>query len=471
MLNLRLKEIAVWTRGTLHGSDAAVHAISTDSRTLSSGELFVALVGERHDGHRHLAEAAARGAVGVLVSRHVDIALPQIVVADTLHALGDLASAVRAQCDTCVIGITGSNGKTTVKTLTAGILARHGRTHGNAASFNNEIGVPLTLLAMPDDTEYAVLEMGAGKPGDIDYLAAIARPRIGLVNNVGPAHLERMHSLEGIAETKGAMYRALPPGGVAVINADDAFAGYFTGLAGARRVLRFGLDAPADVRAGDLDLGADASEFSLATPAGDATVRLPLPGRHNVANALAAAALAHAAGAGMDEIVAGLEAAESVAARLRRRPSPQGWVLFDDSYNANPGSTLAAIATLALQPGERWLVLGDMAELGSEGGALHARIGQAARAQGIARVYAVGKLAAGAAGAFGEGGYVYPDQAALIAALRGDLHPGVSVLIKGSHSSHMENVVAALLDDGLPDDGLLDDGSLDNGKGGGRHVA
>jgi UDP-N-acetylmuramoyl-tripeptide--D-alanyl-D-alanine ligase len=452
VLNLRLSEIAVWTRGSLRGADASVSAISTDSRTLAPGDLFVALVGEHHDGHDHVAEAGARGAAAVLVSRRVDTDLPQVVVADTMHALGDLASAVRAQRDVTVVGITGSNGKTSVKTLAARILARQGRTHSNAASFNNEIGVPLTLLAMPDDTEYAVLEMGAGKPGDIDYLAAIVRPRIGLVNNIGPAHLERMHSLEGIAETKGAIYRALPPDGVAVINADDAFAGYFTGLAGARRVLRFGLEKPADVTADGLQLGPDASEFMLSTPAGRAAVRLPLPGRHNIANALAAAALAHAAGVALDDIVAGLQSAESIGGRLLRHARPQGWVLIDDSYNANPGSALAAVAMLALQPGERWLVLGDMAELGAGARDLHAKVGAAARDQGIARVYAVGALAARAAEAFGAGGSVHSDQPALVAALRGDLHAGVSVLIKGSHSSHMEKVVAALLEDGKGDD-------------------
>lgn len=456
MLNLRLKEIAVWTRGVLQGADARVGGVSTDSRTIEPGEVFVALVGERHDGHDHVAGAAARGASGAVVSRRVDVDLPQVVVADTLHALGDLASAVRAQRDVTVIGITGSNGKTSVKAMTARIIARHDATHSNAASFNNEIGVPLTLLAMPEDTRYAVLEMGAGKPGDIAYLAAIARPRIGLVNNVGPAHLERMHTLEGIAETKGAMYQALPADGVAVINADDAFAVYFTGLAGTRRILRFGIDAPADVSAGDVHLHSDGSDFVLKMPSGGAHVHLPLPGRHNVMNALAAATLAYAAGAGVDAIVAGLQSAEAVGGRLLRRESPRGWTLFDDSYNANPGSALAAVATLALQPGERWLALGDMGELGPDSAALHARVGRAAREQGIARVYTVGKLAARAADAFGTDAYVFPDQAALVAALRRDLHAGVSLLVKGSHASHMENVVAALLDDG---------------KGGGRDVA
>ncbi|HEX5352633.1 MAG TPA: UDP-N-acetylmuramoyl-tripeptide--D-alanyl-D-alanine ligase [Rhodanobacteraceae bacterium] len=456
MLNLRLKEIAVWTRGDLHGTDAGVAGVSTDSRTLERGELFVALVGERHDGHDHVAEAAARGAAGALVARRVDVELPQIVVNDTLHALGDLASAVRAQRDVTVLGITGSNGKTSVKAMTARILARHGATHSNAGSFNNEVGLPLTLLSMPRDTRYAVLEMGAGKPGDIAYLAAIARPHVGLVNNIGPAHLERMRSLEGIAETKGAMYQALPPDGVAVINVDDAFAVYFTGLAGKRRILRFGIDAPADVRAADIALDAQGSDFELVMPHAGAKVRLPLPGRHNVANALAAATLAHAAGAGLEAIVAGLQTAEAVDGRLLRHASLHGWTLIDDSYNANPGSALAAVATLALQPGERWLVLGDMAELGSDGAGLHARVGRAAREQGIARLYVVGRLASNAAEAFGADARVFSSQDDLVAALRHDLHPDVSVLVKGSHSSHMENVVAAL---------------LGGGKGGDRHAA
>lgn len=446
MLNLSLKDVAVWTHGVLQGADASVRGVSTDSRTIADGELFVALVGEQHDGHDHIADAAARGAAGAVVSRRVAHPIAQVVVADTLHALGDLASAVRAQRHVSVIGITGSNGKTSVKALTAGILARYGRTHTNTGSFNNEIGVPLTLLAMPADTRFGVLEMGAGKPGDIAYLAAIAHPRVGLVNNVGPAHLERLRTLEGVAETKGAMYQALPADGVAVINADDPFAMYFTGLAGARRTLRFALDAPADVRATGVTLDAAGSQFTLHTPLGDAPVRLPLPGRHNVANAAAAAALALAVDAPLEAVVAGLEAAEAVDGRLLRRASSAGWTLIDDSYNANPGSALAAVATLALQPGERWLVLGNMGELGPDAAVLHARVGSAAHAQGIARLYVVGALAENAAEAFGGDSRVFPDQTALIAALRRDIHAGVSVLVKGSHASHMERVVAALLD-------------------------
>jgi UDP-N-acetylmuramoyl-tripeptide--D-alanyl-D-alanine ligase len=444
MLNLRLAEIALWTRGSLAGTDASVSGVGIDSRTIAPGQLFVALHGEHADGHAYVAAAAERGAAGALVSRKVDAPVATIEVPDTLLALGDLASAVRAQRTAQVVGITGSNGKTTVKTLAAAILARHGRTHVNHGNFNNELGLPLTLLAMPEDTQYAVLEMGAGKPGDIDYLAAIARPQIGLVNNIAPAHLERMGTIDAIAETKGAVYSALPPDGVAVINADSDFAAYFAGLAGHRRVLRFGLEQAADVGARDLMLAAEGSRFVLATPAGDTDVALPLPGRHNVANALAAAAIAVALEVPLATIRAGLESAPAVAGRLRVERMPGGWTLIDDSYNANPGSLRAAVETLALAGGERWLVLGDMAELGPAATELHAEIGRFARERGIERLWAVGRLSAAAATAFGEGAEHFDSQPDLAVALGAALHAGVTCLVKGSRSSAMERVIAAL---------------------------
>jgi len=446
MLNLRLSEIALWTHGMLHGLDAQARGVSTDTRKLAPGELFVAIKGEHHDGHDHLAQAAQLSAAGALVSRRVDAQLPQVVVADTVLALGDLASSVRAQRRARVAGITGSNGKTTVKTLTASILQHHGRTHSNAGNFNNEIGLPLSLLSMPEDAQYAVIEMGAGKPGDIAYLAAIARPEVGLVNNIAPAHLERMGSLEGVAETKGAMYQALPADGTAVINADDTFADFFVGLAGSRRVLRFGFDNGADVRADAIEMRADGSTFTLITPNGSQRVRLPLPGRHNIANAMAASALAFALDVPLTTIAVGLENVNAVGGRLQRRKAPGGWHVIDDSYNANPGSTGAAIATLALQSGERWLVLGDMAELGASAAALHAQIGEQARDAGIDKLFAVGALSQNASRAFGKNAQHFDDQAGLIAALRTALHPGVTVLVKGSRSSAMERVVAGLLD-------------------------
>jgi UDP-N-acetylmuramoyl-tripeptide--D-alanyl-D-alanine ligase len=363
---------------------------------------------------------------------------------------------VRAQSDVRVIGITGSNGKTTVKTLTASILSRHGRTHVNAGNYNNELGLPLTLLAMPQDTQFAVLEMGAGKPGDIAYLAAIARPDIGLVNTIAPAHLERMGSVEGVAETKGALYQALPVDGVAIINADDAFASFFTGLAGSRRQLRFGLDHKADIGADILDQRVDGSHFVLSTPHGDAEVQLPLAGRHNIANALAAAAIALALEVPLDTIVEGLEQVPGVAGRLQFERIPGGWTLIDDSYNANPGSVGAAIDTLALADGERWLVLGDMAELGENAAALHAGIGERAHQRGIDRLFAVGPLSAAAIKAFGERGEHFADKAALTAALKQHLHGGVTCLIKGSRSSGMDQVVAALRDNKGKGEGASD---------------
>jgi UDP-N-acetylmuramoyl-tripeptide--D-alanyl-D-alanine ligase len=441
---MRLSAIAMWTHGRLLGGDAEVTGVAIDSRKVKPGDLFVAFKGERVDGHDYLANAKASGAVAALVERRVESDLPQVEVQSAELALGDLASAVRAQRNARVIGITGSNGKTTVKMLTASILSRHGRTHVNTGSYNNEIGLPLTLLWMPEDTEYAVLEMGAGKPGDIDYLAAIARPDIGLVNLIAPAHLERMGTIEMVAETKGAVYRALPADGVAVINADDAFASFFTGLAGGRKVLRFGLDHKADVGAEILEQRVDGSHFVLSTPHGDADVHLPLPGRHNIANALAASAIALALDVPVDTIVAGLEQASAVEGRLKRVAMPGGWTLIDDSYNANPSSMHAAIDTLALAEGERWLVLGDMAELGTDARALHAGVGRHAHERGIDKLFAVGPLNAAAVEAFGAGATHFTDKAVLIAALRAQLHAGVTCLVKGSHSSGMEQVVENL---------------------------
>nr|WP_239537586.1 UDP-N-acetylmuramoyl-tripeptide--D-alanyl-D-alanine ligase [Dyella mobilis] len=442
---MRLSAIAMWTHGRLLGADADIDGVEIDSRKIKTGDLFVAFKGEHVDGHDYLADAAARGAAAALVERRVDCDLPQVEVENAELALGDLASAVRAQRNARVIGITGSNGKTTVKTLTASILSRHGRTHFNTGSYNNEIGLPLTLLWMPEDTEYAVLEMGAGKPGDIDYLAAIARPEIGLVNLIAPAHLERMGTIETVAETKGAVYRGLPADGVAIINADDAFASFFAGLAGGRRVLRFGLDHKADVGADILDQRVDGSHFVLSTPRGDTDVHLPLPGRHNIANALAAASIALALDVPLDTIVEGLEQASAVEGRLKRLAMPDGWTMIDDSYNANPSSVHAAIDTLALADGERWLVLGDMAELGADARALHAGVGRHARERGIQKLFAVGPLNAAAVEAFGAEGKHFADKAALIEALRTQLHAGVTCLVKGSHSSGMEHVVAALM--------------------------
>ena len=456
MLNLDLADVARWTDGHLEGETVRIDSVSTDTRTLSAGALFVALRGEHHDAHAFVGRAVEAGAVAVLVEHAVAIDVPQVIVADTLVALADIARAVAARSEARVIGITGSNGKTTVKSLLASILTRHARTHVNTGSFNNEIGLPLTLLAMPAGSEFAVLEMGAGKPGDIEYLARIARPSIALVNNIAPAHLERMGDLDTIARTKGVLYAMLPDDGVAVINADDAYAAYFAALAGTRRILRFG-DAPgSDVTARPAD-ATRGGAFTLVTPIGETAVAFALPGRHNVGNALAAAALALAAGVPLATIRDGLEAARPLPGRHVRLVHASGAVLIDDSYHANPGSFAAAVATLAGEAGTRILVIGDMRELGLDGERLHAELGALARRSGIERLHAVGELSAAAATAFGDGAVHHVDQAHLVAALRTELCGGVTALIKGSHGSAMDRVVTAL--------------ATDAGAAGGRHAA
>jgi UDP-N-acetylmuramoyl-tripeptide--D-alanyl-D-alanine ligase len=457
MLSLQLSDVALWTRGSVHGTNIGVHGVFTDTRAPKAGGLFIALKGENFDAHDFVEPAKQAGAAAALVTRPLAIDIPQVIVADTAMALGDLASAVRAQRRARVIGITGSNGKTTVKTLLASILQLHGKTHVNAGNLNNEIGLPLSLLGLPEDAEYAVLEMGAGKQGDIAYLAAIARPEIGLVNNIAPAHLERMGSLEGIADTKGALYTSLPAQGVAVINADDAFTTFFGNLAGTRRILRFGTERKADVRAEDIDVGSS-STFALVCGEDRIEITLPLNGRHNVQNALAAAACAIALEVPFALIKKGLEAAPSVKGRLQHYTMPGGWTLIDDSYNANPGSTAAAISTLASEDGEVWLVLGDMRELGAQARTLHAQTGKLAHDSGIARLYTVGELSASAAKAFGARAKHFDNQKSLIAALQAEVKPGIRVLVKGSRGSAMEHIVHALRGE-------------DTQSGGKRHVA
>ena len=432
--------------GRLVGDDRTVDAIATDTRALPGGNpLFVALKGDNFDGHAHVQAAADGGCVAALVARPLEVALPQVVVGDTERALASLAAAVQRERATKVLAVTGSNGKTTVKTLLHAILRQLGSAYANPGNRNNEIGLPLAVLDAPDDARFAVYEMGAGKPGDIAYLTAIARPDVALVNNIAPAHLERMGSLLGVAQTKGAIYQALPAQGVAVVNADDAFALYFSERLCGVRMIRFGIEAEADISARDIHGGLQGSRFTLVAPEGEVDVALPLPGRHNVRNALAAAAMAMAVGANLAQVRAGLEAVEGVAGRLATHRLRSGAVLVDDSYNANPGSLAAAIDTLADAGGQAWLVLGDMRELGADEAALHAEAGARARAAGIARLYTLGSLSAHAAQAFGDGARRFDTHAALAEALWGELAADTTVLVKGSRGSAMDKIVAALL--------------------------
>lgn len=444
MLIARLSELALWVGGHMHGGDASIAGVANDTRLLQPGMLYVALRGERLDGHAYLAQAKAAGATAALVAQaDGTVDLPQLIVADPLLALGDLARLHRRRMPARVAGITGSNGKTTVKTLTASILSRVGSCHANVGNRNNEVGLPLAVLDMDATHEFAVLEMGAGKPGDIAYLAAIAQPHVGVVNNVAPAHLERMGSTDGVADTKGALYEALPADGAAIINADDAYADAFARRVSARRILRYGIEAAADVRAHVLSVG-EQCRFRLIAPCGEGEVVLPLPGAHNISNALAAASIACAFDAPFDAIRSGLESAPGVAGRLRLLRQPAGYALIDDTYNANPASVSAAIRTLVSLPGEPWLVLGDMGELGPQAEALHAQIGTLARDVGLSRLFTVGTLSRAASSAFGTGARHFDQRDDLVAALRETLEPGVVCLIKGSRSAGMERVLTAL---------------------------
>ena len=448
MRPVSLSQLAAWCEGRHLGAEATIEAIGTDSRKLPPNALFVALRGENFDGHDFVAQAAANGAAALLLHRDVETGLPRVLCADTEEALGEIAAGMQKGRPAVVVALTGSNGKTSVKTLVTGMLARAGRTYCNPGNRNNEIGLPLAVLDAPEDAAFAVYEMGAGKPGDIAYLASIVPPQVALVNNVAPAHMERMGSLLGIAETKGAIYEALPDDGIAVINADDAFAPWFHTVVGARRSFRFGIDNDADVRASRVLPRPEGSRFLLHTPAGQAEIALPLPGLHNVRNALAASALALAAGAPLEAIVAGLQEAQPVAGRQVAFRLGNGATVVDDSYNANPGSVAAAIATLAGAGGEGWLVLGDMKELGPEAEALHAQIGAQAREARIARLWTVGALSRAASAAFGAKAAHFDSQDALVAALKeamdGTDAAQLRLLVKGSRSSAMDRVVAAL---------------------------
>lgn len=455
MRPLALSQIARWCDARLVGDDLAVQAIGIDTRTLAPGSIYVALRGETHDGHDFCAQAEASGARALLVERGVESALPQIVCANTQIALGRLAAELAASRTTCAIGITGSNGKTTTRTLTLAILRQFdAQAYSNPGNRNNEVGLPLALIEQPETARLAVYEMGAGALGDIAYLVNIVRPKIALVTNVAPAHLERMGSLAGVADTKGAIYDALPEGGTAVVNADDAFAPYFmdriVDRIGARcHILRYGLEATADVWADAIVEDEGGSRFRLHSPWGEADIALPLPGRHQIGNALAAATLALAAGVALDHVANGLARAEGVPGRQQTLALAGGSVLLDDSYNANPGSMAAAIATLVALAARRsvpaWLVLGDMRELGPGAAVLHAEVGQRARDAGVARLLAVGEMSRHAAVAFGAGGEHFPDQDALTARLQAQMERPVAVLVKGSRGSRMDKVAAALL--------------------------
>ena len=454
-------EAAAAIGAAMRGADATFDSVGSDTRALSGGELFVALRGERFDGHEFLATAKERGAAAAMVAADAESAaagsgLPLIVVEDTRLALGRLSSQWRRRFDIPLVAVTGSNGKTTVKEMIASVLrAQHGdeRTLATRGNLNNDIGVPLTLLRLRAGHRCAVVELGMNHPGETAYLAALAAPTVALVNNAQREHQEFMKSVADVASEHGAVFGELRPGGIAVINADDDFAGYWRSLVVGRpaakglvRVLDFGVDRPAQVT-GRYAFTGFGSEIALSTPAGAASVRLQVPGRHNVLNAMAAASAAIASGAGIGAVARGLESFHAVKGRMQRKPGRRGAVVVDDTYNANPDSVRAAIDVLAAHPGRTVLVLGDMGEVGERGEAFHEEIGRYAKNKGIARLLATGPLSARAVDAFGEGAAHLGEFDALVAAALAETVAGTAILVKGSRFMRMERAVAALVEE------------------------
>ncbi len=436
-------------KGRLAGADAFFDGVSIDSRRIEAGQLFVALPGERFDGHDYLEQVAAKSAAAALVEREIaEVELPQLVVADTRLALGQLGALNRAAYRGRLAAVTGSSGKTTVKELLASILrADHGGDAGavlaTRGNLNNDLGAPLTLLELAPQHRSAVIELGANHVGEIAYTVGLTRPQVAIITNAGSAHVGEFGGPEKIVEAKGEILEGLDADGVAVLNRDDPAFAVWQRRAGTRRVLSFALHAPADFVARDLQRDArGCPAFTLAGPSGETRVQLNLLGEHNVANALAAAAAAHALGVGLAAIRTGLESLQPVKGRAVAQLAPSGMRVIDDSYNANPASMRAAVDILAGFSGRTVLVLGDMGELGAWAEQGHREVGEYARGK-VAALYAVGAQMAHAVAAFGPGARHFASQAELIAALAAEQSPETTLLIKGSRSAAMENVVAA----------------------------
>lgn len=441
---MTLDEVAMAVGATTNHASGRIDGVATDTRTMTPGCLFVALRGARFDGHAFLKDAASAGAVAALTDRPPEPGWPPcLVVSDTRHALGRLAAHWRRKMPAKVLAVTGSNGKTSVKELTARILARGRRGIATQGNLNNDIGLPLTLLRLRPEHDYAVVEIGMNRPGEIAALGALAAPDAAVVTNAGAAHLQGLGTVEAVAHEKGSLYSSLGGHGTAVINIDDTYAPYWTGLAPGP-ILTYGLSPLADVSA-RFTLRDYGTELSIRAPGWSTPLaaRLALLGRHNVANALAATALALTFGASREGIAEGLAQALPVAGRLDSVHGFAGSRLIDDSYNANPDSARAALEVLAALPGERWFVLGDMAELGDAAAHMHRAFGAAAASK-VEHLWTLGPLAREAAVAFGAGGRHYEDHETLVRDLKAVLHEDAVVLVKGSRSMRMERIASAL---------------------------
>jgi UDP-N-acetylmuramoyl-tripeptide--D-alanyl-D-alanine ligase len=452
MIRVSLQTLSAALNAELIGNDTQIDSVTTDTRQITPGCLFIALKGEKFDAHDFAADAVKAGSGALLVSKRLPVDVPQLVVADTRIALGQLGGWVRQQVPARVVGLTGSSGKTSVKEMTAAILRECGNVLYTAGNFNNDIGVPLTLLRLTAEHDFAVIEMGANHPGEIAYTTALARPETALVNNLSAAHLEGFGSLAGVAQAKGEIFEGLPENGTAIINADSNDWPNWQRKLGGKTVWRFSSTKDSaqqndgsDFFATEVKISPLNTVFTLHSPQGSIDVSLPVPGRHNIANAMAAAALALSVGASLENVRAGLTTLQSVKGRLFPIALCDGKTLLDDSYNANVGSMTAAAQVLAEMPGYRVMAVGDMAELGAQSEACHREVGEAIRAAGIDKVFSIGHDSRIISDVSGCGEHL-ADKAALTARLTSLLseHAVITVLIKGSRSAAMEQVVRAL---------------------------
>lgn len=449
MISMTLSEAATRLGMNYQEADVTFTGCSTDSRTLQAGNLFIALQGEKFDGHHFIDVAIGNGAAAALVDREIDnIGLPVLKVKNTRTAMATLAGSWRSDFALPLVAVTGSNGKTTVKEMLRAILGQRVPVLATQGNLNNDIGVPLTLFRLGPEHRYAIIEMGANHAGEIAALCDIAKPGVGVITQCAPAHLEGFGSIEGVARAKSEIYTGLVNGGTAIINADDNYAGFWRGVAQPLRQISFGLDNPADVSASDITIDPSTTDtrFELKTPAGSIRITLPLPGRHNVMNALAATACCLAIGIPLQDIRDGLAAMERVKGRLQKLTSPEGATIFDDTYNANPTSLKAGVHVLMSCSGKHWLVVGDMGELGSQTNLLHREAGEMAREQGIERVYALGDATRHTVEGFGRGAMHCSNIDELIGKLKPELANGVNVLVKGSRFMAMERVIKALME-------------------------
>lgn len=446
---LSLSQAAVAYGGTLLYPDCHFSRVCTDTRSLASGDLFVALRGDNFDAHQFLESAALKACGMVVESPDKRLAIPQWVVPNTVQALGQLGALARNAFTGPLIAITGSGGKTTVKEMLAVILRCKGEVLATAGNLNNHIGVPQTLLKLQPEHQYAVIEMGASAGGEIDYLCRIARPTIAVVTNVMPAHVAGFGSLAGVASAKGEIYSGLDKCGTAILNLDEPWYEQWRARVHGTHSYSFSADnAAADFYASHVQFNTEAcASFILHSPLGEIEIQLAIPGAHNVSNALAAAACAVAAGTDLVSIAAGLAAMAAAPGRMESKPGICGARIIDDSYNANPGSVKAAIDALVAMPGRHLLVLGDMAELGPQETAMHREVGVYARKAGVDKLYTTGVLSAEITAAFGEGGEHFTDKVALSAVLGRQLTSDAVVLVKGSRSAAMEEVVAQLIEE------------------------